>query len=187
MASQAIIGYWHHCGIGSAANSCVVFLWQLLYRNLKQVFTPAPAICRYLYSFSVSAFILKVLLQFSAVYPQLGQLAFGFRPVIIGYLHLIFLAFISLYLLALLAEKEIFSPLRKLSFAGLATFAAGVVFNEVLLAVQGFAAIGYVPLPEINKILFANTVVLFAGAMLLFTASVKKPLFSWPPLPGHAS
>lgn len=176
---------WHHRPLSITViiiatailqTAALYFLWKLLKENMKGVFETLPSICRWLYSLAIIAFILKVLLQFFSVHPQLGQLAFGLRPIIIGYLHLIFLAFISMYLLGLIADKEIISLNHRITFTGLITFAAGIIGNQILLAVQGFAAIYYLYLPKINLILFANTFVLLAGAILLFIASTKNQL-----------
>jgi hypothetical protein len=78
-----------------------------------------------------------------------------------------------MYLLGLLADKNIINIQRKTAAAGLRIFAAGVIINEILLAVQGFAAINYLYLPWLNIILFANTFTLVAGAILLFSAALK--------------
>jgi hypothetical protein len=151
------------------------FLWKLLMKNMKHVYSKLPLICRWLYSLAISAFILKVLLQFFAVHPQLALLAFGFRPIIIGYLHLIFLGFISMYLISFLADKNVLNLRHKITSAGLITFAAGIIINEILLAIQGLANIYYLFLPQLNLILFLNTFTLVAGAILLFIAVIKPP------------
>lgn len=162
--------------------AALYLLWKLLYKNMKSIYLHLPVICRWLYSLSISAFILKIILQFFVVQPQLGQLAFAFRPIIIGYLHLIFLGFVSMYLLAFMADKKIVSLNYQITVAGLITFATGIVINEVLLAIQGVASIYYLFLPGLNLVLFANTFVLVTGAILLFrsalkTSEIKTPLF----------
>jgi hypothetical protein len=180
--SYFLTALWHHRPVAVTALNVVTavlqttalfFLFQLLYKNMKNVYLNLPVICRWLYSLAIAAFILKVLLQFFSVHPELGQLAFGFRPIIIGYLHLIFLAFVTMFLLGLLSDKGIINLEYKISYAGLIVFAAGIIINEALLAVQGIASIYYLYMPNINILLFANTVVLVAGAILLFVA-VKK-------------
>lgn len=51
-----------------------------------------------LWGFSFFAFVIKLILQAFSVIPRFGSLAFGFRPVIIAYLHLVMLGFISFFL-----------------------------------------------------------------------------------------
>ena len=180
--SYLFTSLWHHRPLSitiiiiitaTLQFSSLYFLWKLLYQNTKAVYSHLPAICRWLYSLAISAFMLKVLLQFFAIHPQLGQLAFGFRPIIIGYLHLIFLAFVSMYLLSFMADKEIISLQYRLTAVGLIVFAAGIIVNEILLAIQGFAAIYYWYLPWLNLLLFINTFTMVTGAIMLFIA-VKR-------------
>lgn len=174
---------WHHrpmvitviiIATAILQTAALFYLYKLLIKNMKNVYITQPAICRWLYSLAISAFILKVLLQFCSAFPQLQQLAFGFRPVIIGYLHLIFLVFVSLYLLSIIADKKIISLNHSISFWGLIIFTGGVIINELFLAVQGFAAISSLYLPALNVWLFCNTFIMLIGALLLFIASKKR-------------
>jgi hypothetical protein len=180
--SYLFTSLWHHRPFSVTVviiitailqTGALFFLWRLLSNNMKEAFVNLPAICKWLYSLAISAFILKVLLQFFSVQPQIAQLAFGFRPIIIGYLHLIFLVFISMYLLGFLADKKILNLNHTISSVGLITFAAGIIINEILLAIQGIASIYYLYFPWLNFILFVNTFTLVAGAILLFGAALQ--------------
>src|SRR5690606_11609688 len=51
---------------------------------------------------SALAYTIKVTLQVGSVVPSLNTLAFGYRPIVIGYLHLVFLGVITLFLLGYL-------------------------------------------------------------------------------------
>ncbi len=158
--------------------SALYFLWQLLYKSMEPLYIALPAVCRWLFSLAIAAFILKVLLQFFSVHPGLSQIAFGFRPIIISYLHLIFLAFISRYLMRIITDKKIISLHYRVTFFGLITLAAGIIINEILLAIQGFASIYYLYLPNMNLLLFANAFTMVAGAVLLFITVKKRPAFN---------
>lgn len=148
----------------------------LLFKNYNITFKHLPIICRYYYSFAIAAFVLKVVLQIFSAHPRLGQLAFSFRPIIIGYLHLIFLVFVSLYLLGLLAEENII-PIKKFTAKlGLVLFSSGVIINEVLLAIQGVGSIFYWYLPSTTLMLFYNTFIMVAGSFLLYTSIGKTIL-----------
>jgi hypothetical protein len=186
--SYFLTALWHHRPVAITAlnvvtaisqTAALVFLWQLLYQNMKNVYLNLPSICRWLYSFSIVAFIIKILLQFFSVHPVLGQLAFGFRPIIIGYLHLIFLAFVTMYLLGFLADKGIINLKYRISSYGLTIFAAGIIINEVLLAIQGIASIYYLYMPNLNLLLFINTFTLLAGAVTLFAAARKREIVTY--------
>ncbi len=118
------------------------------------------------------ALTIKLLLQLGSTIPSLSVLAFGFRPIVIGYLHLILLGVITLYLLGLFMHNQ-FISLSARSVKGVKFFVFGIVINELLLMVQGLAAMTYTPVPYINELLLAAAVLLFTG-VLLINISQKK-------------
>ena len=131
-----------------------------------------PLTAKYIMCFSGLALTIKLLLQLGSVVPSLSDLAFGFRPIIIGYLHLVLLGVISLFLLSYFFAGEYIQATKKASFA-VFLFAIGVIVNEVLLMTQGVAAMSYTSLPFINELLFYTAITLFSGAFLLLIFSVK--------------
>ena len=171
---------WHHRPLGVTVliiisaflqTITLVFLFRMS-KNCGQGFKALPPILKWLYSLALIAFVLKVLLQLFSVHPDIAQLAFGFRPIIIGYLHLIFLVFVSLALLGILAEKGVISP-TPFSRWALIIFSGAVVVNEIFLGVQGVASIYYYYLPHINILLFINTFLLLTGAILIYQSSAQ--------------
>ena len=58
-----------------------------------------PYFLKYILLFVGFALSAKFLLQLGSTIPALSQLGFGFRPIVIAYLHLVLLAVISLFLL----------------------------------------------------------------------------------------
>jgi hypothetical protein len=73
--------------------------------------------------------------------PALSQLAFGFRPIVIAYLHLVLLAIISLFLFFIYANHLI--HFNKQIKIGIIIFSIGVLLNEIILAIQGIASFSY--------------------------------------------
>lgn len=114
---------------------------------------------------SALALTIKLTLQALSVIPSLSQLAFGFRPIVIGYLHLVLLAVISLFILGYMTGFVL--KTSQLMLAGLGVFIAGIIFNEALLMIQGFGDLYYVSLPYINVFLFFVSLLLFAGMLIL--------------------
>lgn len=119
-----------------------------------------------------AAFTIKLLLQLGSTIPSLSHLAFGFRPIVIGYLHLILLGVITLFLLAYLFSVQLV-PLNKLTRPGILIFTAGVIINEILLMTQGTASIEYKPVPYINESLLITAVILFTGISCINFGSRK--------------
>lgn len=77
---------------------------------------------------ALGCFILKQVLQAFTVIPGIGDFVFFNRPVIIGYLHLVLLGFVTLYLL---------SHFKLPVGSGMKIFVSGVVVNEAALFAQG--------------------------------------------------
>ena len=121
---------------------------------------------QWLLLFSSIAFSIKLLLQLGSIIPSLSTLAFGFHPIVIGYLHLVLLGVITLFLLGYLIDEKLIL-LNSKTFAGIKIFTAGIIINEVLLMTQGVAAISNITVPFINELLFITACVLFSGISLL--------------------
>ncbi len=147
-----------------------VFSWGWLLRSiktrwaiLKQMF---PAAAGWLLGLSAIALSIKLLLQLGSVIPSLSDLSYGFRPIIIGYLHLVLLGIITLFLLGfMVVEKHIM--LSKTTLAGISIFASGIIINEVLLMMQGVTAMSYNNIPFINESLFLTAIIMFTGLIIV--------------------
>ncbi|MEZ4878342.1 MAG: hypothetical protein R2805_12435 [Flavobacterium sp.] len=128
---------------------------------------------RYILGFIGLAASIKFLLQLGSTIPALSQLAFGFRPIVIAYLHLVLLAIISLFLLFYIYAKHTFYMHKKLKF-GIILFTIGIFLNELALAIQGIASFSYTLIPFINEILFGIAILLFLGIIITSYFSIKK-------------
>lgn len=119
-----------------------------------------------LYGLVATALSIKLLLQLGSIHPTLSKLAFGFRPIVIGYLHLVLLAIISLSIIGyvLYITKINMNDWLK---RGVVLFAISIIFNEFLLMIQGFAALDYIVVPYINELLLLATVFLFISILLM--------------------
>ena len=127
-----------------------------------------------LFLLSAIAFSIKLLLQAGSVHPALSQLAYGFMPIVIGYLHLILLAVTSIFIIGYIVSFELV-PVTKKLITGVFIFVAGVIINELLLMVQGVAALTYNGIPYINILLLIAAIILFAGISILFISRLKAP------------
>lgn len=121
---------------------------------------------KWLGGFVALALCIKIVLQGLSVIPSLNQLVFGFRPIVIGYLHLVFLGVVTLFIIAYCVQHHyviISKPVSKAIFA----FAAGVILNEALLMAQSMAALWYINIPFINQLLLAAAVLMFSAAVII--------------------
>lgn len=159
----------------AAAVQCVA--WMLLIKNLIPTLSLLkkllPLIVQFLLGMSALAFSVKLLLQLVSTVPTLSEYAFGFRPVVIGYLHLVLLGVLTLFILGFgYATGTIHSS--KLSQMGTNTFFIGVLLNELLLMVQGLSYMNYVLLPHANLWLLLAAVVMFSGLILQTIAQYRR-------------
>ena len=116
---------------------------------------------------------IKFLLQTLSVIPSLSSLAYSFRPIVVGYLHLVLLGIITFFILAFIFQTQIVAATRKVNIAMMG-FIFGVVFNELLLLLQGAGGILGVFIPHIPLGLGVVAVVLFISLLGLLWAVVYE-------------
>lgn len=154
----------------------LVQLIRLLKNKSREIMTQAPGISKNILLLSAIALTVKLLLQLGSVIPSLSDLAFGFRPIVIGYLHLVLLGVISLFLIGyIFAEKLI--ALTVIVKTGLIIFTGGIVLNEILLMTQGVSALSYILVPAINEMLFGAALIMFSGLLCINFPSKRKIMY----------
>jgi len=128
---------------------------------------------RILFVFIGVAFGFKLLLQAATVIPSINHMAFDFRPIFIGYLHLVLLGIITLFILS---YGFTFHLLRANvgTRKGFVVFVSAIIFNELLLMIQGVSDLLSVGLPGIKYWLFAAACWLAFGVEMI----VYHQLFS---------
>ena len=135
-------------------------------------FTLSPFF-KWIYISIIACVSIKFLLQLGSTIPVVGDLAFGFRPIVIAYLHLVLLAIISGFLLVYLFTNQLVIENNSIKKA-LALFIIGIFLNELVLAVQGIASFSYTIIPYANEMLFGVAILLFFGAFRMFYLNTKK-------------
>ncbi|MBI2282454.1 MAG: hypothetical protein HYU71_01970 [Bacteroidetes bacterium] len=162
----------------AAAIAQVLAWWLFLsacFKNRAEIRKLFPGNSQWLLLLAALATSIKLLLQLGSTIPSLSQLAFGFRPIVIGYLHLVLLGMFSIFLIGQLAIS-INNTLSKILLTGIRIFVAGVIINEIVLMVQGTAALSYQSIPFINESLLATALILFTGILVMLLAFRKiKP------------
>lgn len=133
--------------------------WPILKNNLSEH-------SLYILGLSIVALVIKLGLQTGSVIPEVSHLAFGFRSIVIAYLHLVLLAFTTLFLLGYIFAEKLMNH-SKWIIRGLWIFTFGVFANELVLMVQGVASFGYIVVPYLNQILFFISLIMFTGLTFL--------------------
>lgn len=123
--------------------------------------------------FSGIALTIKLLLQIGSTHPQLSQIAFGFRPIVIGYLHLVLLGMITLFIIGYSISQKVLTMTRT-SQTGVLIFVSGVVINELILMLQGVQAMKNESIPSVHYYLFGIALVMFSGIAILVVTQFSR-------------
>lgn len=123
-----------------------------------------------LLTFSLISFCIKMLLETGTIIPSLAHAVFGYRPVIIGFLHLVFLGLVSFYILSNYIERKVFASGSGAGVA-IAWFSFAIIFNELILLIEGLGLIMGYAQPIYGWLLWIAAILLFTGAILLYRAS----------------
>lgn len=149
--------------------------WGILINSIKPylstIKTQIPLFGYRLFSLVALAFTIKLLLQGASSIPSLSFYTYGFRPIVIGYLHLVLLGVISLFIIAYIVSFH-FILLNKQMKKGIIVFVIGIILNEVFLMMQGIADLRNEILPFMNEALLGAAFVLFFG-LLIMNIAVK--------------
>lgn len=154
-----------------------VFAWfkllAVLLKTKRNVLENYSPLLRYILLFVSFALSIKLLLQLGSTIPFVSDLAFGFRPIVIAYLHLVLLAIITLFILFYIYANHLVFISKKIKY-GILLFSVGVLLNEIVLAIQGLASLSYTTIPYVNEILFGIAIILFIGIGFISYFSIKK-------------
>lgn len=145
----------------------------ILIQTRKEFLKNFSPLLRYILLFVNIALCIKLVLQLGSTIPVLSDLAFGFRPIVIAYLHLVLLAVITLFLLFYIYANHLIFISKRIKI-GLLLFTFGVLLNEIVLALQGVASFSYTMIPYVNELLFAVALILLFGIGFTAYYSIKK-------------
>lgn len=113
------------------------------------------------------AFIGKFILQTLSAIPDIGIYAFSNINIVIGYLHLVLLIGVSLFLIWKILRLENIK-MNKFLQVSIVIMIFGIVCNEVVLAFSGIFSIIYVPFLSAKYwLLFASVVIMISIGMFI--------------------
>jgi hypothetical protein len=151
--------------------SLVLFI-KIFYRNqevIRSAFNPfSVSLLRTI----LAAFIVKLMLQFLSVHPDIARLAYQFRSFVIAYLHLVLLGITTLFLLVWYAEKGFVKPIgNKPAFV---LYILGLTGMELLLiAAPYWSALSRYPIIVLEKGILAFSSPLWISAGWFFFSSLN--------------
>lgn len=120
-----------------------------------------------LLTLSILSFFIKMLLQVGTIFPSIANAVYGDRPVIIGFLHLVFLGFVTFFILSTLISSGYFTRNGKIIKYPFFVFMSGVIANEILLMTQGLGILFKINSHIYQWLLWGASILLFLGATLI--------------------
>lgn len=160
--------------IGYFAAAVLLFLVIIkIYPQIKERTPLAPSL---LWKIATLSFFIKTVMQGATLIPSLASFAFSFRPLIIGFLHLTFLCFVTFFLIGyLLYFKQLQLKNIWLSKFGLILFVSAVILSEIGLFTHSFFAFIGIYSAFFTQFTFWVTVGIFMGFLLFFFGQFFKP------------
>ncbi|MES2621525.1 MAG: hypothetical protein V4615_11800 [Bacteroidota bacterium] len=166
---------WVHSLVSIAAVTQVA-AWAILLAALwknKPIVKITLGKVNWVFALVLIAVSVKLFLQLGSTVHFLSDLAFSFRPIVIGYLHLVLLGVITLFIIGYVLVQGL-APQNKRISTGLIVFIAGIILNEFLLMLQGVNAMAYIRIPFINELLLFAALVMFSGVLLVNIGDWKQ-------------
>lgn len=118
---------------------------------------------------------LKSTMELGLVLPDLANLVYDTRSIIIGYLHFTLLGFISIFIIVQLQLTRIINPYKHVFQIGFGFFFTGLLWNELLLFYDGTKAWFSLPmLPVFRESLVGASLLLVIGILLIWRAATGK-------------
>lgn len=128
------------------------------------------------YRFGFVSWVLKVVLQTIVLIPAVAVISFTLRPLMIGFIHLTMLGFISGLLFALLFGAGSRLPENKTAITGRVAFITGFVSTELLLFAQGLSYwLQWGQIPAYYELMFYTSLML-PVSILIIISLVNKHL-----------
>ena len=153
----------------------VYMLLNMIIKARKQINQNLSLFSKILWGTAFLAFIAKTGMQMGSLSPDLAIIAFSLRPLVIGYLHLIFICFVSFFLFGYMIEKD------KLSFKASSPARNGVIaffvfsfLSELLLFLQAAGNFFYFPVPNIALIIYYVTIVMSLSLLVFVLGQIRR-------------
>ena len=132
-------------------------------------------IAKVFFMFGIASWVLKIIVQTLVIVPQVAVISYNLRPLMIGFIHLTLLGFISGFLLGILFHVGILRVRDGWVLSGGVIFIIGFVITEFLLFVQGlFYWIRWGQLPYYHELIFGASVLLPLGILVILLNQTRS-------------
>ena len=150
-------------------------LYLIVKKNWIKLVPNYSALQRFVLMYVGFAFFAKIVLQLGSTIPVLSQFAFGFRNVVIAYLHLILLMCVSVFFINQILATNMFKITKPVT-TGLKLLLLGVFLNEAVLGLMGVFSIQYISIPFAPEILLGVSLLILISLFIILISLKKKTI-----------
>jgi len=145
----------------------LIFLVIIIFKIKNELLKKYGEIVSLLMFIALFCFFTKVILQQLAAIPFVADKVYQSRNFIIGYMHMVFIGFITFYLIGYLITENIM-PRRKILKTAMKLIVFGFITSEITLFVQGFIGNGSVAFLSMHmQLLFYASLITAIGIVVL--------------------
>ena len=186
LPAYALSTLWTHppnwvYAVAMVAAVLQLFAWTYLIFIVKKLRSQLKSIlsnkAKQLFVFALISFSIKIILQFASAFPMVADLAYTVRSFTIGYLHIVFLGFVTVFLVGWFAQLQLIHLGRRIITISLLLFLSGFVLSELLIFLQPIFAMQGIALPYYYEMLFAISILMPLGIGLLTYFSFENSKF----------
>lgn len=124
--------------------------------------------------FALIAFYIKIVLQFLSAFPVIADLAYGVRNFTIGFLHIVFLGFVSVFLIGWFAQLKLINLNNKIAQKGIWLFLSGFILSELLIFLQPLLFMKGIMIPYYFELLCWISLLMPLGIGILYYFSFHQ-------------
>lgn len=158
--------------------AALVFFFKLKKKNSPYIFQNVSRVSRTFFGFGLLSWVFKIIVQTVVLVPSLAVVSFTIRSLMIGFIHLTMLGFVSGLLFALIFGIGAVTEKVMIIQAGKYLFIAGFVLSELLLFVQGlFYWLEWGQVPAFYELIFGTSALLPLSILLIIIYTLKYPVF----------
>ncbi len=150
-------------------------LYLIVKKNWTKLVLNFSALQRFVLMYVGFAFFAKIVLQLGSTIPILSQFAFGFRNVVIAYLHLILLMCVSAFFINQILATNVFKITKPVT-TGLKLLLLGIFLNEAVLGLMGVFSIKYISIPFAPEILLGVSLLILISLFIILISLKKKTI-----------
>ncbi len=149
-----------------------------IYKQKDKIKSQLSTITRRLWYIAFFSLILKVIMQSLSLSPELANVAFAFRPLVIGYLHLVFICIVTFFLFGYLIQfQKLKFSTSYTAYFGLIIFVLFSLANEFILFLQAFGFYFEIHIQHVPMTLLYASLGMSLGLLLFVAGQFSKNKF----------